>query len=92
MGARQVQVVLVAHRHAGQRAHLGQAPLGDGPVDAGSGIQGQRLSGLQEGVHYPVGGLDALEGTAGHFSSGELLGGEPRLELADGHASERRCH
>ena len=90
--AREVQVVLVAHGNARERAHLGEAPLGDGGVDASRRVEREFLGGFQEGMHRPVGLADALEGAAGHLGGRELLGGETGLNLANAHFSEGARH
>ena len=92
MRARPVQVVLVAHGNARERAHLGEAPLGDGGVDASRRVEREFLGGFQEGMHRPVGLADALEGAAGHLGGRELLGGETGLNLANAHFSEGARH
>ena len=84
MRAREVQVVLVAHGNARERAHLGEAPLGDGGVDASRRVEREFLGGFQEGMHRPVGLADALEGAAGHLETG--------LNLANAHFSEGARH
>ena len=92
MGAREVQVVLVAHRNAGKRPHLGEAPLGDGFIDAGRGVNRQSLGGFQKRMHRLIGGGDARKGGLGHFRGRELLGGKTRLKLANAHFSESTRH
>lgn len=85
MRALHVHVVLERHRHAGERAHLGERAVGHGRVDLVGRGEGGLFGQLEVGMDVGVGLRDVVERCLGHFARGKLACGDAFADRTHAH-------